>query len=96
MEDKRKIIKVKLPDSVKTFEEEQEYLMREFGIDRFYTSDDLPPDEDCEEIYEIEVERDEKIIFFCRGFNRLGSEKNGYDENADSNRRRARKSRRDL
>lgn len=57
MKNKAKTIKVHLPSTGMTFEEEEEYIQREFGVGRIDSSDDVPADEDCEGIFELEFAR---------------------------------------
>ncbi len=57
MKNETKTIKVSLPNTAMTFEEEEEYLQREFGVGRIDSLDDVPADEDCEEIFELEIAR---------------------------------------
>ncbi len=57
MKNKTMTIKVSLPNTEMTFEEEEEYIQREFGVGRIDSSDDVPADEDCESIFELEIAR---------------------------------------
>ncbi len=42
-----------------TFEEEEEFFQREFGVGRIDGLDDVPADEDCAGIFELEAVRGE-------------------------------------
>lgn len=57
MKNKTMTIKVSLPNTGMTFEEEEEYFQREFGVGRIDCQDDVPADEDCEGIFELEIAR---------------------------------------
>ena len=52
-------IKVELPKANMSFEEELAFLLREFGVGRADSSEDVPSDEDCAGVFELEIEREE-------------------------------------
>ncbi len=59
MKNKTMTIKVSLPNTGMTFEEEEEFSQREFGVGRIDGLDDVPADEDCAGIFELEAVRGE-------------------------------------
>ncbi len=59
MKNNAKTITVNLPSSAMTFEEEEEFCQREFGVGRVDHEDDVPADEDCAGIFELEIAKGE-------------------------------------
>ena len=59
MKNKTQTIQVSLPSTAMTFEEEEEFFQREFGVGRIDGLDDVHVDEDCAGIFELETVRGE-------------------------------------
>lgn len=59
MQSKAVKIEVVLPNTVKTFEEEEAFFQREYGVGKIDKEADVPADEDCEGIFELEIARGE-------------------------------------